>query len=357
MFHKVGVCCAHLEDHHIKTLERNDRVKAVVKNERRPGPTVVHGMGADADDPQEKAAHDAAEAASVAAQRSWCLDEIGLDTGPNALTGKGVKVAVLDSGLDFDHPDFVDRPNIGTEHHNNVDGETIEDENGHGTHVAGTIAGPAEPQGDRRYAVAPDAELLVCKVLDKNNGGVLDSKIIEAIEWAAQKGARVISMSLGSPREVGDDYAQAYENIAKILLEDDGVLIVAASGNFSSRTIFTKPVGNPAACPSLMAVGGVRKTKTVSTQSACTMDSIGILDIAAPGVKVYSAYMGGGYAHLTGTSQATPHVSGVAALLIQKDPTLKGKALWNAMKQSAQALPGQMAEDVGAGLVQAPAAT
>jgi len=353
MFHKVGVCCAHLADHQVDTLKKHNRVKAVVRNERRPGPTAVHGMGDDAGDPQEDAAHEAAE---VAAARSWCLDEIGLDCGPNAPTGKGVKVAVLDSGLDFDHPDFVNRPNIGDEHHNNVDGETIEDENGHGTHVAGTIAGPAQSNGDRRYAVAPEADLLVCKVLDKSSNGVLDSKIIEAIEWAAQKGARVISMSLGSPRDVGGDFASAYENIASILLEDDGVLIVAATGNFSSRSIFTKPVGNPAACPSLMAVGGLRKTKTVSTQSACTMDSIGIVDIAAPGVKVYSSFMGGGYAQLTGTSQATPHVAGVAALLIQSDPTLKGKALWKKLKQSALTLPGQMAEDVGAGLVQAPPA-
>jgi subtilisin family serine protease len=354
MFHKVGVCCAHLADHHVEKLKKHDRVRAVVKNERRPGPTVVHGMGNDAGDPHEDAAHEAAEVANA---RSWCLDEIGLSTGSNAPTGKGVKVAVLDTGLDFDHPDFINRPNIGNEHHNNVDGETIEDENGHGTHVAGTIAGPIQSNGDRRYGVAPDAELLICKVLDKHSNGVYDSKIIEAIEWAAQKGARVISMSLGSPREVGDDYASAYENIASILLEDDGVLIVAASGNFSSRTMFTKPVGNPAACPSLMAVGGVRKTKTVSTQSACTMDSIGIVDIAAPGVKVYSAFAGGGYAQLTGTSQATPHVAGVAALLIQSDPTLKGTALWKKLKQSALTLPGQTAEDVGAGLVQAPPAT
>lgn len=349
LFHKVGIAAAHLTQDHIDKLNKHDAVKLVVLNERRPGPKVMHGMGDDAE-PGETAA----EAAEVANQRSWCLDEIALKDGPGVLTGQGVKVAVLDSGLDFNHPDFKGRANIGANHYNSVDSETIDDLQGHGTHCAGVIAGPVQSGGDRRYGVAPDAELLIAKVLDKHNHGVFDSKIIEAMEWAVQNGARVLSMSLGSERAVNGSYAHAYENIASILLEDDGVLIVVATGNYSSRTLFTKPVGNPAACPSMMSVAAVRRTKTIATNSDCTMDTIGIVDIAAPGVKVYSAYKGGGYAKLTGTSQATPHVAAVAALLIQGDPALKGKALWKKLQDTASDMPGQTKEDVGAGLVQAP---
>jgi subtilisin len=279
---------------------------------------------------------------------SWCLDMIGITPGYDIATGKGIKVAVLDTGIDLNHPDFQGRL---IEHDNTrswIPEETVQDEHGHGTHCAGILAGPNVSRCGKRYGVAPDVELLIGKVLDNRYGrGNLD-RIIDAMDWSAEQGAKIISMSLSGGRSRSNQpFSNPYEQIASTLLEQ-GILVVAASGNNSVRPHYIKPVDNPAACPSVMAVAAVDSDRKIATFSCAQMDEIGLLDISAPGVGVYSAYKDRSFGSLSGTSMATPHVAGVAALY----PDLSAREIWD--KIVADALPLGNREDYGYGLVQAP---
>jgi subtilisin family serine protease len=199
--------------------------------------------------------------------------------------------------------------------------------------------------------VAPDAQLLVGKVLNDAGKGT-DDQILEAIDWAVDSGAKIISMSLGSERYPGQEFAAAYEALAKNLIASSpGVLLIAAAGNESERPSYTSAVDNPAACPSFMSVAAIDEARQVGWFSCAAMDEIGLVDISAPGVAVYSSYKGGGYLLDTGTSMATPIVAGVAALHLQQAPNSKAADLWKSLTDSA--LPLGDAKDFGAGLVQA----
>lgn len=286
---------------------------------------------------------------------SWCLDTIGITPGYDIATGKGVKVAVLDTGIDLNHPDFQSRL---LEHDNTkcfIAEETVQDGNGHGTHCAGILAGPRISASGKRYGVAPDVDLLIGKVLD-NRGYGYDDGILDAMDWAGENGAKIISMSLVSEKEnnrsIAQPFARLYERTASLLLERDNTLVVAAAGNSSVRPHYTKPVDNPAACQSVMAVAAVDSYRKIANFSCAQMDEVGTLDISAPGVGVYSAYKDRSFGSLSGTSMATPHVAGVAALYFQLYPDLSARKIWD--KIVADAIPLGNSEDYGYGLVQAP---
>lgn len=282
---------------------------------------------------------------------SWCLSMIGV-TAAYRFTGRGVRVAVLDTGIDFNHPDFAGRFPGGADTQSFVSGEAVQDLHGHGTHCAGTIAGKAASSGGMRYSVAPDAELMIGKVLS-NAGSGFDDQILDGIDWAADGGAQVISMSLGSRRKVGGAYADPYEAVASHLLDmTPGVLIVAATGNESNRPSYTSPVGNPAACPSIYSVGAVDRMHRIASFSNCRMDSIGAVDFVAPGVAVYSARAGGGFVNMSGTSMATPHVAGIAALILEENPSYSAKLAASRLKALCKPIGAEA--DFGYGLVQAP---
>ncbi len=159
-------------------------------------------------------------------------------------------------------------------------------------------------------------------------------------------------MSLGSARQAGQPYSDPYERVAATLLTQ-GIILVAAAGNESQRPALIAPVGNPAACPSILAVAAVDGRDQVAYFSCGDVDGLGRLDLAAPGVGVYSAWLGGGYKRLSGTSMATPHVAGAAALWMQQDPELSGEALRDKLKLSARPLAAAVS-DVGSGVVQVP---
>lgn len=280
---------------------------------------------------------------------TWGLQAIGVpDT---TTTGEGIKVAVLDTGCDPNHPDFRGRiadRNVKSY----VVGESAIDRNGHGTHVCGTVAGPKQPEGGPRYGVAPDCELLVAKVLS-NSGSGYDSWILKGINWAAKKGAVVINLSLGSSRGSGEEFNPEYEAIARRRLQvDTPSLIVAAAGNDSVRPMHVAPVGNPAACPSIMAIAAVDSREGVAGFSCGQVDPYP-LDLSGPGVRVMSARRGGGVVELDGTSMAAPHVTGAAALWAQSNPSLRGAALRSMLIATIRPL-ADSARAVGAGLVQAP---
>ncbi|MCA9268234.1 MAG: S8 family serine peptidase [Planctomycetales bacterium] len=290
--------------------------------------------------------------AADAAAHSWCLDMIGVTPGYAAATGRGVTVAVLDTGVDLRHRDFRARLQENDNAVSFVHGASVQDGNGHGTHCLGVVGGPAQSAGGRRYGVAPEASLLVGKVLNDAGQGY-DDQILDGIDWADEMGARVISMSFGSPRGVGQPFADPYEVIASRLLNAErGVLLICAAGNGSARPFLTAPVENPAACPSIAAVAALRRDGAVADFSCRRMDSIGEVNLAAPGSGVYSAWTGDTFLTISGTSMATPHVAGAAALWMEAAPELSARAVWDRLEATAQPLAS--APDTGRGLVRAP---
>ncbi len=268
----------------------------------------------------------------------------------SAYSGLGIRVAVLDTGMDLKHPDFAGRV---LRSRSFITGEDVQDGNGHGTHCIGTACGPMDPSTLPRYGVAYNAEIYAGKVLS-NRGSGSDSGILAGIEWAINNGCAIISMSLGAPTRPGDTYSPIYEQVGQRALKR-GSLIIAAAGNESRRDRGQiNPVGYPANAPTLMAVGALDNKLQMGffSNGSVNLDG-GQVDIAAPGVAVYSAWpMPERYNTISGTSMATPHVAGIAALYAQATGA-RGMELWAWLMRDAlrMGLPGT---DVGIGLAQAP---
>ena len=292
----------------------------------------------------------AAEATTFDTSRdSWGLQATRVPS--SRFTGKDIKVAILDTGLDLSHPDFIGRNVISQSF---VPGATVQDGNGHGTHCAGIACGPLRPRQLPRYGVACGADLLIAKVLNDAGRGV-DGDIIAGLRWAIASGAQIISMSLGAPVAPGQSYSAVFEQIGR-RAADAGALIIAAAGNDSRRQQgVVNPVGHPANCPSIMAVAAVdRAMQPGWFSNGGRMDDGGKVDIAAPGVDIVSAWLSPQlYKSEDGTSMATPHVAGIAALFAQATATDRGLALWSRLIQRGRPLAAS-SRDVGIGLVQAP---
>ncbi|GLZ32296.1 hypothetical protein Lesp02_44840 [Lentzea sp. NBRC 105346] len=277
---------------------------------------------------------------------TWGLQAVAADV--SGATGKGIKVAVLDTGFTTQHPDFAGRT-ITT--NSFITGESVEDGHGHGTHCIGTSCGPRKPATGPGYGVAYNAEIFAGKVLS-NAGSGSDGGILAGIEWAVNNGCAVISMSLGADVPAGTPYSQIYETVAQRAMAR-GTLIVAAAGNGSRRPASIAPVGHPARCPSIIAVAAIDVNRAIAFFSAGSVDQIGQVDVCAPGVDVYSSWkLPDQYKRIQGTSMATPHVSGVAALIAEKY-NARGFELWARLVLSCRRLP-LPSTDVGTGLVQAP---
>jgi subtilisin len=262
-------------------------------------------------------------------------------------TGRGIKVAVLDTGMDLQHPDFRGRSIVSQSF---VPGEEVQDGFGHGTHCIGTACGAKDPNG-RRYGIAYESTIYVGKVLS-NAGSGNTSWILAGIEWAIANQCQVISMSLGNTVPTP---STAYETVGRRALEN-GCLIVAAAGNHRLR-VPNPPgtVGQPANSPSILAVAAIDSNLQLASFSCTSGTELGTnVDIAAPGVAVYSSVPTdkGRYALFNGTSMATPHVAGIAALYSQAYG-VRGALLWLYLTWTANRMP-LPSIDVGSGFVQAP---
>ncbi len=214
--------------------------------------------------------------------------------------GEGVKVAVLDTGADFTHPDlqgsFFDAQDFTGSPYGPHDVQ------GHGTHVAGTIGARQDQRGV--VGVAPKTKLLIGKVLGDNGAGSARS-VADGILWAVEKKADIISMSLGS----GSPSDTIHEAVKTAVAA--GVFVICAAGNEGPRL---DTVGYPGAFPETVAVGSIDRRKKVSRFSSRGSQ----VDVVAPGDQVLSTYPPRTYATLSGTSMATPFVSGVVALMVAK---------------------------------------
>ncbi len=282
---------------------------------------------------------------------TWGLRAVQAEPCP--FTGKGITVAVLDTGIDESHPAFSGRIK---DKKSFVKGETVADGNGHGTHCAGTIAGAAFDDHCPRFGIAPDATLLIGKVMDNAGNGHLRS-ILGGMRWALGMGADILSMSVAGPMPHHKAYYEPYQRIAQKAL-DQGRVIIAAAGNQSHRMQHqVSPVEMPASSPSVLSVGALGNRLDVAPFSNGPVDGRGkAIDVAAPGIFVLSAFPAPRMINvLSGTSMACPHVAGIAALHAESDAKLRGKALWDALIATAHRLDGEH-DSTGAGLVQAPGA-
>ena len=284
-------------------------------------------------------------------QFTWGLQATRVNT--SQLSGQGIKVAVLDTGLDLQHPDYQGRAIVSESF---VSGVTVQDIHGHGTHCVGTACGPQRPAtGVRRYGVAFGAQIFVGKVFNNKQPrpGASTASVIAGIEWAVTNGCRVASLSLGVA--INQKIMQYEVPIRRAL--EAGTLVVAAAGNNAERPLNAGFVEPPANADAAMAVAAIDKRFRIAPFSARSSQQTGVgglVNIAAPGVEVFSSLpvARGRHGRLDGTSMATPHVAGIAALWAQVTGE-GGIALWNRLLQNVRPLSLPSA-DVGAGLVQAP---
>lgn len=267
----------------------------------------------------------------------------------SAYSGRGIGVAILDSGLDLRHPDFAERAIVSQSF---VTGFGVEDGNGHGTNSAGVACGRRSTGASPGYGVAWAADLYIARVLDDDACGV-DGDVLAGIDWAVRQGCAVIELSLGTPVLAGEGHSQIYEEIARRAL-CAGSLLVAPAGNHSSRPDRLAPVQHPADCPSILAVGAVDEDLAVTPFSNATLPDGGRVGLVAPGDCVATAAPRPTLHHsVSGTSVAAPCVAGIAALWAQAQPAARGGALRDLLLRTCLRLP-VAAQHVGAGLVQAP---
>lgn len=331
VFHDLDLCLVRADPDQFEALNRAATPRgpiAMVEPER-----TVYAIG----EPRQTENNDV----------TWGLRAVNAPA--SSASGAGRRVAVLDTGFDAEHPDYDARTIVADSF---VDGADPHDAHGHGTHVIGTACGPRAPGSGPGYGVAYQSEIYSGKVLDDDGSGT-DGGILAGISWAIQHDCSVVSMSLGSPVQPDEPYSETFEQAAMRAMRR-GTLVIAAAGNESRRDQgHIAPVGHPANCPTILAVGAIDGDREIADFSSGTVGDVGQVDLVAPGVDIHSSWpMPERTNSASGTSMAAPHVSGVAALLAEVHDA-RSWELWARMSQRALRLPVP-STDGGAGLVQAP---
>jgi subtilisin len=279
----------------------------------------------------------------------WGVSKIrATDIWSGGNKGTGIKVCVIDTGIDYNHEDLKGNYKGGYNFLNNTDNPM--DDNGHGTHVAGTIAALDNDMGV--IGVAPEASIYSLKVLDANGSGSY-SNIISAIDWAINNNMQIISMSLGG------GFSQALKDICDNAY-NYGILLIAAAGN-SNGDGSQDTIGYPAKFDSVVAIAATDSNDARASFSSCGPE----VELSAPGVNIPSTVPKGtceccdpsGYKQLSGTSMSTPHVSGTAALILKAHPEMTNADVRKTLQNTAIDL-GKQGRDIffGYGRIDAKAA-
>ena len=278
-YHIINAKAVEIPEQAIDYIKKNPRVAYVEEDAE------VHALDAELDN-------------------SWGVKQIGAGVVHEYNKGTGVKVAIIDTGIDYDHPD-LDGNYKGGYDFVNGDSDPMDD-NGHGTHCAGIVA--AEDNDIRVIGVAPEAYLYGVKVLNSGGSG-LWSDVIAGIEWSVDNDMQIISMSLGD----GDlESVEAACDAAYAA----GIVVVAAAGNSGNPAGRGDNVGYPAAYSSVIAVAATDSQDERARWSSTGPD----VELAAPGVSIYSTILNDNYGYKSGTSMACPHVTGTAALVKEAYP-------------------------------------
>src|SRR3954453_9952797 len=291
-----------------------------------------------------------ASAADPLRPQQWGLDMIQADAAHSTSTGSGVVVAVVDTGVLASHEDLQGQLVPGRDFVQSPNDDTPQDENGHGTHVSGTVAAAAN-NGKGIEGVAPGAKVMPIRVLDANGEGDADT-VAKGINWAVDHHAEVINLSLGGSAVdsiIGSDekFPASVQNATS-----HGIVVVAAAGNDTAPFCEQPTVSGP-----LLRVGAVdsRKMRSFYSSSGDIMAPGGTALTGDPSEDILSTYNDGKYETLAGTSQATPHVAGVAALLVSLG--VHGQAVVNRILSTATDAGLAGPDDVyGYGIVNARAA-
>ncbi|NML57840.1 S8 family peptidase [Chryseobacterium cheonjiense] len=288
-------------------------------------------------------------------EMEWGLKALNIEN--SFYTGKGIDICILDTGIELSHPDFSGREIEGKSF---ISGESWDrDPNGHGTHCAGIAAGNIRLDNGKRYGIAKDANLKIAKVLSDSGKGTTSS-VIDAIDWAITKKFRILSLSLASAVKLNDAPSLLFETVGARALESN-CIIIAAAGNDSSRPSVPKPVSSPANTSSIMAVGAIDGHMKIAKFSNAGLNPAtgGSVNICAPGVDIISTYpknsknKSSSYYAMSGTSMATPHVSGMMALYMEQFPEKTAKEIWELAETKAKPIEGLKYRDIGSGLIQA----
>ncbi len=248
--------------------------------------------------------------------------------------GTGIKVAVVDTGIDETHPDFAGRIKATAAF---IGGESATDDNGHGTHVASTAAGSGAKSNGKYVGVAPEADLYIAKVLDARGSGSM-SGVMAGIEWAVlEQHVQVINLSLGGSTNC--DGTDALSTLCDEAVLQAGVVMCVAAGNAGPGS---QTIGSPGCARYVITVGAIDDNDHIARFSSRgpTADGRVKPDIVYPGVGIVAARAAGttlgtvieeGYVSSDGTSMATPHAAGVAALMLQANPDLTAEQVKNQM--------------------------
>ncbi|WP_197257929.1 S8 family peptidase [Paenibacillus dendritiformis] len=309
----------------VRRIENDARVRAhAVGRGRRSSCTRVRSI---------KRNHSTAKTEAAPMQQiPWGIKRIQAPKVWPATRGKGIRIAIVDTGIS-PHPDLRISGGINTIR----PGASYDDDNGHGTHVAGTAA--ALGRGNLLYGTAPEAELYAVKALDENGEGYV-SDIVEGVEWCIRNRMDVINLSLGL-----NGPSKLLRNMIR-RARRQGIAIVASAGNNGKDA---EAIDEPASYPEVIAVAATDRVNRIAGFSSRGKG----IDVAAPGTDIVSTSDKGGFAADSGTSMAAPHVSGTAALMLAACPGIQPEQIRSALVHTSHRLSGEPVTAQGAGLINA----